>query len=114
MGNRIFIDIEGVDDSAILAIVERTIRQSFAQRGVPGSWRVQLRPSRVSGRWIPNVHGLDAQHTASMPVPPARLPELVPPRLRESLDRLCAPAIVEVGEDDETRPAHQPNPRFTG
>jgi hypothetical protein len=89
MRNRIFIEVEGVDDPSVVAVVEHTIWESFSQRSLPGSWRVHVCPSHIQGRWVLDVQGLDARHKTSMAVPATLLQELVPVRLRESLDRLC-------------------------
>jgi hypothetical protein len=108
MRPRVFIDVEGVDDPAIVAIVEETIRQSFSQRALAGSWRVQVCPSHVYGRWILSVHGLDARHSVSIVVPASLHPELDPLRLRESLDRLCSARLVEPIDDDGSYPRIRP------
>ena len=97
MQNRIVIDVVGVDDPAVVAAVEETIRQSFCQRALPGSWHVHVCPSYMQGRWDLNVHGLDARHSVSIAVPESLLPELVPVRLRESLDRLCSSHVNAAG-----------------
>lgn len=106
MRNRIVIDVEGVDDPSVVAGVEATIRDSFSERSLPGPWRVHVGPSRVHGRFILNVQGLNARHTVSIAVPPSLLPELVPVRLRESLERLCS-ARVATSEDDPVTSALQ-------
>lgn len=102
MRNRIVIDVEGVDDPSVVAGVEATIRESFMERSVPGSWRVRVAPSRVHGSFLLNVQGFNARRTVSIAVPPSLLPELIPLRLRESLERLCALRIVAADEDAPT------------
>jgi hypothetical protein len=59
----------------------------------------------MQGRWDLSVHGLDARHTVSIAVPASLLPELVPVRLRESLDRLCAAHVSAPGDRDGSSPA---------
>jgi hypothetical protein len=109
MANRIVIDVVGIDDPFVVAAIEETIRQSFAQRALPGSWRVHICPSSMQGRWDLNVHGLDARHTVSIAVPASLLPELVPLRLRESLDRLCRAHVIARGDRDGSNPAIRTN-----
>ena len=87
MSNRFTIIVEGIDDSSLVADIEKTIRESFHEIALPGSWRVIVRPSPVSGRWDFRIHGLDVRHTLSIAVPPNLLASLIPRRLRESLDR---------------------------
>ena len=69
MSNRFAIRVEGVNPPALVAEIEQTIRDSFQEMALPGSWRVILRRSRVSGRWDFSVHGLDVRHTTSIAVP---------------------------------------------
>jgi hypothetical protein len=102
--NRIVVDVEGVDDPSIVAGVEATIRRSFTERSLPGSWRVRVVPSRVHGSFLLNVQGLNARRTVSIAVPPSLLPELIPLRLRESLERLCSARVVAEGDDDGSAP----------
>jgi len=109
MRNRIVIDVVGVDDPSVVAAVEETIRQSFTQRALPGSWRVHVCPSCMKGRWDLNVDGLDARHTVSIAVPASLLPELIPLRLRESLDRLCSAQASAPGDRDGSCPAIRTN-----
>ena len=87
MSNRLTIDVEGVDDPAMVADIDRTIRESFDAMALPGSWRVVVRPSHVGGRWDFRVYGLDVRHTLSITVPASLLSSLIPRRLRESLER---------------------------
>jgi hypothetical protein len=88
MRNRFAILVEGINDSSLVTEIEQTIRDSFQEMAVPGSWRVIVR--RVSGRWDFNVHGLDVRHTLSIAVPPDLLPSLIPRGLGESLSHLCS------------------------
>jgi hypothetical protein len=87
MSSRFTIVVEGIDDSAIVADIDKTIRASFHEMALPGAWHVRVRPSRVSGRWDFSLHGLDVRHTLAIAVPPNLLSSLIPRRLRESLDR---------------------------
>ena len=87
MSNRLTIGVEGIDDTSLVADIEKTIRGSFDDMALPGSWHVVVRPSQVSGRWDFRVHGLDVRHTMSIAAPPSLLSSLIPRRLRESLDR---------------------------
>jgi hypothetical protein len=50
--------------------------------------RVTVRPSHVRGRWDFAIHGLDVRHVLSIAVPPSLLPDLIPRRLQESLNRV--------------------------
>jgi hypothetical protein len=90
MTNRFTILVEGIDDPSLVIDIEETIRDSFQEMALPGSWRVMVRPSRVSGRWDFSVHGLDVRHTLPIAVPPTLLPSLIPRRLGESLSHLCS------------------------
>ena len=94
MSNRFAIVIEGIDDPSLATQIEKTIRNSFEEIALPGSWRVTVKPSPVSGRWDFTVHGLDVRHSLSMAVPPNLLPTLIPSRLVESLN-LCGAARVK-------------------
>jgi hypothetical protein len=89
MRNRFAILVEGIDDSSLVTDIEQTVRDSFQEMAVPGSWRVIVRPSEVSGGWDFSVHGLDIRHTLSIAVPPNLLPNLIPRGLGESLSHLC-------------------------
>jgi hypothetical protein len=86
MSNRFAIRVEGVDPPALVAEIEQTIRDSFREMALPGSWRVILRRSHVSGRWDFSVHALDVRHTISVAVPPNMLPSLFPRRLARTLE----------------------------
>ncbi len=98
MSNRLAIVVEGIDDPSLVTDVERTIRESFQDMSLPGSWRVIVRPSPVSGRWDFSVHSLDVRHTLSIAVPPNLLPTLIPRRLGESLGHLCSARLNTVPE----------------
>jgi len=90
MADRFAILVEGIEDSSLVTYIESTIRDSFHEMALPGSWRVTVRPSRVGGRWDFSVHGLGVRHTLSITVPPILLPSLIPRRLGESLSHLCS------------------------
>ena len=85
MRNRFEIIVEGIDDTSLITAVEASIRDSLGELALPGSWRVVLRPSH--GQWAFAIYGLDARHSLSIAVPPHLLPNLIPHRLRELLDR---------------------------
>lgn len=87
MSSRFVIAVEGIEDPSIVADIQRTIRGSFDDMALPGSWTVLVKPSPVSGRFDFLVHGTDVRHTMSIAVPPALLSALIPTRLRDSLDR---------------------------
>ena len=87
MSNRLTVDVDGIEDTAVVAEIDKTIRDSFNDLALPGSWRVHVKPSHVSGRWDFRVYGLDVRHTLSITVPPSLLSSLIPQRLRESLER---------------------------
>ena len=89
MSNRFAILVEGIDDPSLVGDVQRAIRDSFREMTLPGSWRVIVTPSPVSGRWDFRVDGLDVRHMMSISVAPELLPSLIPRRLQESLDRLA-------------------------
>ena len=86
MGNRFAILVQGIDPPALVAEIEQTIRDSFREMALPGSWRVIVRRSHVSGRWDFSVHALDVRHTTSVAVPPNLLPSLIPRRLARRLE----------------------------
>jgi hypothetical protein len=94
MSNRLAILVEGINDTSLVADIEKTIRESFQDMALPGSWRVRVRPSHASGRWDFSVHSLDVRHTLSIAVPPNLLPSLIPRRLGESLGHLCSARTV--------------------
>jgi hypothetical protein len=87
MSHRFTIVIEGIDDTSLADDIERTIRESFHDLALPGSWRVIVSPSPAGHRWDLRIHALNAQRTLSIAVPPSLLSSLIPSRLRESLDR---------------------------
>jgi len=87
MSNRFEIVVEGIEDASLVGAVQAAIRDAFLESALPGSWRVAVRPSDASGRWDFTIHGLDVRHALSIAVPPHLLPNLIPLRLRESLDR---------------------------
>ena len=91
MGSRFEILVEGIDNAALVDDVETTIREAFQEMALPGAWRVVVKPSRTRGRWDFSVYGLDVRHVLSIAVPPNLLPDLIPRRLRESLNHaaLC-------------------------
>ena len=95
MSNRFAVVVEGIDDQDLVAEIEHTIRASFQEMSLPGSWRIVVKPSRVGGRWDFSVHGLDVRHTLSIAVPPNLLPNLIPRRLQESLNRLSVAKIEQ-------------------
>ena len=86
MSNRFTILVEGIDDPSLATEIEQTIRDSFQEIALPGSWLLTVKPSPVSGRWDFSVHGLDVRHILSIAVPPELLPRLIPRRLEESLN----------------------------
>lgn len=90
MSSRFTIVVEGIDDASLVAEIENNILGSFREMALPGAWRVVVRPSPVGGRWDLALHGLDVRHTLSIAVPAALLADLIPQRLRYSLDRLLA------------------------
>jgi len=103
---RIVIEIDGIDDPSLVDAIEETVRASFRERVLPGSWRILIRPSRVNGRWDVHVFGLDVRHALSIAVPAPLLPDLIPLRLRESLERLCTGRIRAVGpQEGMSKPA---------
>ena len=87
MSNRFEILVEGIDDASLVNGVEAAIRESFREMALPGSWRVIVRPSQTTGQWDFTIHGLDVRHALSIAVPPSLLPNLIPRRLREALNR---------------------------
>ena len=87
MSERFTMVIEGIDDESSVADIEQTTREVFHEMTLTGSWHVQLKPSRVGGRWDVNVRGVGMQHTFSLAVPATLLSSLLPVRLRASLDR---------------------------
>jgi hypothetical protein len=102
MSNRFEIVVRGIDDSALVAAVESAIREAFREMSLPGSWRVVVKPSgqptQAGDRWDFAVYGLDVRHELSMAVPPDLLPNLIPQRLRESLNRPVSRSIEEAAQ----------------
>jgi hypothetical protein len=90
MSKRLSIVVEGIDDVATVAEFEQAIQQAFDDLAWPGAWQVVVRPSPVSGRWDFSVSGLDVRHALSIAVPPRLLPNLIPPRLSEALNRIVS------------------------
>jgi hypothetical protein len=90
VSDRISIVVAGIDDPEIRAQIEQTVRESFREMSLPGTWRVAVKPSPVSGRWDFCVEGVDVRHTMSIAVPARLLPTLIPRRLVESLNRTVA------------------------
>jgi len=90
MSNRFEILVEGIDDAALVNAIESAVREAFRETSLPGSWRVVVKPSthptQDGGRWDFTVYGLDVRHALSIAVPPDLLPNLIPQRLRESLN----------------------------
>jgi len=93
MSNRFEIIVEEIDDPSIVADIQKTILASFQEMAVPGAWRVVVKPSCVSGRWDFSVHGLDVRHVLSIALPPNLLSNLIPRRLRESLEHRMVRAV---------------------
>ena len=100
MQDRIVIEVDGIDDLTLVDAIERTVRASFRERTLPGPWRIRIRRSNIGGRWDLTVYGEDQRHTLSIAVPAALLPDLIPVRLRESLERLCAAARTHATNAD--------------
>jgi hypothetical protein len=94
VSNRFEILVVGIDEPSLVTEIEQTILAVFHEMSLPGSWRVTVKPSPVSGRWDFTVHGLDVRHSLSMAVPPNLLPALIPSRLEESLN-VCGRARVK-------------------
>jgi hypothetical protein len=86
VSNRFEILVLGIDEPSLVTEIEQTILGVFQEMSLPGSWRVTVKPSPVSGRWDFTVHGLDVRHSLSMAVPSNLLPALIPSRLVESLN----------------------------
>ena len=94
VSNRFEILVLGIDEPSLVTEIEQTILAVFQEMALPGSWRVTVKPSSVSGRWDFTVHGLDVRHSLSMAVPPNLLSALIPSRLVESLN-VCGLARVK-------------------
>ncbi len=94
MSSRFEIVVLGIDEPSLVTEIEQTILAVFREMSLPGSWRVTVKPSPVSGRWDFTLHGLDVRHSLSMAVPPNLLPALIPSRLEESLN-VCSKARVK-------------------
>jgi hypothetical protein len=91
MSNRFEVVVEGIDDPVLASAIDTAIRDAFREMSLPGSWRVVVKPAgqptQAGGRWDFAVYGLDVRHSLSLAVPPDLLPNLIPQRLRESLNR---------------------------
>jgi hypothetical protein len=102
MNTRLEIVVEGIDDSALIVAVESTVRDAFREMSLPGSWRVVVKPSaqptQAGGRWDFAVYGLDVRHAVSIAVPRDLLPNLIPQRLRESLNRPVRRGVEEAAQ----------------
>ena len=102
MRNRFDIVIEGIDDAALVSTIDGAIRDALREMALPGSWRVVVKPSaqptQAGGRWDFTVYGLDVRHALSIAVPPDLLPNLIPQRLRESLNRPLSGCIEEAAQ----------------
>ena len=102
MSNRFEILVEGIDDAALVNAIDSAVREAFREMSLPGSWRVVVKPSahptQDGGRWDFTVYGLDVRQTLSIAVPPDLLPNLIPQRLRESLDRPIRRSIEEAAK----------------
>jgi hypothetical protein len=98
MCNRFEILVEGIDDTSLVSAVELAIRDSFRETALPGSWRVVVRPSPSSGQWDFSIHGLDVRHALSIAVPPHLLPNLIPRRLRDLLERTARRGVEGAAE----------------
>jgi len=103
MSSRFEIVVEGIDDTALIDDVETAIREAFLEMALPGAWRVVVKPSRTGGLWDFSVYGLDVRHVLSIAVPPNLLPDLIPQRLRESLDHLV---LCPIEDAADRQPAH--------
>ena len=103
MSNRFEILVEGIDDVSLVDKVETAIREAFQEMALPGAWRVVAKPSRTGGRWDFCVYGLDVRHVLSIAVPPNLLPDLIPRRLRESLNHV---ALRSMEDASDRRLAH--------
>jgi hypothetical protein len=99
VSNRFEIVVQGIDEPTLVTEIEQTIRAVLGEMSLPGSWRVTVKPSPVSGRWDFTVHGLDVRHSLSIAVPPNLLPALIPSRLEESLN-VCGLARVKTARPE--------------
>jgi hypothetical protein len=109
MCNRFEIIVEGIDDASLVSAVETAIRDSFREMALPGSWRVVVRPSHATGQWAFTIYGLDVRHSLSIAVPPHLLPNLIPRRLRELLDRAVGRGLEgAVPPPSDVPPANDP------
>jgi hypothetical protein len=99
VSNRFEIVVQGIDEPTLVTEIEQTIRAVLGEMSLPGSWRVTVKPSPVSGRWDFTVHGLDVRHSLSIAVPPNLLPALIPSRLEESLN-VCSLARVKTARPE--------------
>jgi hypothetical protein len=98
MCNRFEILVEGIDDASLVSAVEQAIRDSFRETALPGSWRVVVRPSPSSGQWEFSIYGLDVRHALSIAVPSHLLPNLIPRRLRDVLERTVRRGVEGAAE----------------
>ena len=102
MSTRFEILVEGIDDAALVAAVESAIRDAFREMSLPGSWRIVVKPAaqptQAGGRWDFTVYGLDVRHALSLAVPPDLLPNLIPQRLRETLNRPVSRCLDEAAQ----------------
>ncbi len=98
MGNRFSISVKGIEDGDVVAAVENAVREALDGMALPGAWNITVKPSRVGGRWDFVVAGLDVRHTLSISVPARLLPELIPRRLVESLNRIVSEKVEHTAQ----------------
>jgi hypothetical protein len=102
MSNRLEILVQGIDDTALVSAIETAIRDGFREMSLPGAWRIVIKPSaqptQAGGPWDVTVYGLDVRHALSIPVPPDLLPNLIPQRLRESLNRPVSRGVEDAAQ----------------
>jgi hypothetical protein len=84
---RVSIGIEGIDDAAVVAAIERAIREVCRVVPFHGYVVIAVAPSDTRGRWDVAVKSYAGRHVASVSAPLARLPELVADHVRHVLQR---------------------------
>ena len=80
--------IDGIDQAAVIAEIESTIRAVIREARVDGKWTVRVAASDTRGRWDLGIRGPARRHFLSFAAVLDRVPALVGDHLRKALARL--------------------------
>jgi hypothetical protein len=116
---RIEVFVTNIDDQALANAVELAIRGVFRDLCWPGGWQIAVSQSHIGGRWDLSVKGPAGRHLLSLTVPAQLLPDLIPRRLRESLQdavsTVSSSAVAGSSRRDEradNQPGEELAPRY--